>query len=123
MVDGRVFERYSAPLIGEEGEHFGRLWSYRDITQRRNLENQLFQAQKVEAVGQLTAGVAHNFNNMLQGITSNVELALGTEDSRTYLEASLAAANRAAGIVRQLILYAREDVPTDRASFDVASLI
>ena len=123
LVDGRVFERYSAPLIGEDGEYIGRLWSFRDITERRSLENQLRQAQKMEAVGQLTAGVAHNFNNMLQGIMSNVESAAAVDDGTTYLEASLTAAQRAANMVRQLMLYARQADPSDRAPCDLAPVI
>ena len=123
LLDGRVFERYSAPLISEEGEYYGRLWSYRDITERRSLENQLRQAQKMEAVGQLTAGVAHNFNNMLQGIMSNVENAAEVEDGATYLEASLTAARRAATMVRQLMLYARQADPSDRAQCDLVPVI
>ncbi len=123
LEDGRVFERYSAPLIGEDGEYYGRLWSYRDITERRSLKNQLQQAQKMEAVGQLTAGVAHNFNNMLQGIMSNVENAAEVEDGATYLEASLTAARRAATMVRQLMLYARQADPSDRAQCDLVPVI
>ncbi len=83
-----------------------------DITERRKLEEQLRQFQKMEAVGQLAGGVAHDFNNMLGVIIGYAELALGKitpEDSlRKNLEGILAAASRSAEITRQLLAFARK---------------
>jgi len=80
-----------------------------DITARKQLEEQLLQSQKMEAVGELTAGIAHNFNNLLQGIMGNIQLAL--MDAPLSLEPLLRDAEstgqRAADMVRQLMVFAR----------------
>jgi signal transduction histidine kinase/HAMP domain-containing protein/ActR/RegA family two-component response regulator len=85
-----------------------------DITERLNLEEQLRQSQKMESVGQLAAGVAHDFNNMLtiiQGHSSSLlaKLTLPPEvlDS---VQAVYFAAERAAGLTRQLLMFSRKNV-------------
>jgi PAS domain S-box-containing protein len=86
----------------------------RDVTERKTLEEQLRQAQKMEAVGQLAGGVAHDFNNLLTAIIGNAELLLReieAEDSRRLdvLEINRAA-HRAATLVRQLLAFSRKQV-------------
>lgn len=69
--DGRTLERCSRPQrIGQQ--IVGQVWSYRDITERRKLESQLQQAQKLEAVGQLAAGIAHELNTPAQFVGDNL---------------------------------------------------
>ncbi|MFD1109043.1 PAS domain S-box protein [Pseudoroseomonas ludipueritiae] len=76
-------------------------------------EESLRQAQKMEAVGQLTGGIAHDFNNMLQGILSGIDMArrqIGqghAEGAGRFLEAAHGAAERAAGLTRRLLAFAR----------------
>ncbi len=83
-----------------------------DITERKKLEEQLRQAQKMEAVGQLAGGVAHDFNNMLGVIIGYAELALGKADRddslRKNLEGILAAGFRSSEITQQLLAFARK---------------
>jgi signal transduction histidine kinase/CheY-like chemotaxis protein/HAMP domain-containing protein len=89
-----------------------------DITARLNLEEQLLQAQKMESIGQLAAGVAHDFNNMLtiiQGHTSKLLMNPGLPD--TVQDAVLAvygAAERAAGLTRQLLMFSRKNIMQPR---------
>ena len=79
-----------------------------EVAERRHAEEQLRQSQRLEAVGQLAAGVAHNFNNLLQGIIGSLDIALG--DQRNNIKPHLLDAQetslRAAEIVKQLLLFA-----------------
>ena len=86
----------------------------RDITERLSLEDQLRQAQKMEAVGQLAGGVAHDFNNLLTIVQGHVSLLLNREDihadAQESLQQVLAAAERAASLTRQLLTFSRKQV-------------
>ena len=85
----------------------------RDVTERKLLEDQLRQSQKMEAVGQLTGGLAHDFNNMLTGVIGGVELAQRRlaqgrmEDAAEFMDAARAAASRAASLTHRLLAFSR----------------
>lgn len=112
LKDGRIFERYSQPQrIGEIA--VGRVWSFRDVTQARHMEQELRQSQKMEAVGLLAGGVAHDFNNLLMLISgylsqlaSDSALAAG---HRSVVEQLLAITKRGAALTRQLLAFSRKD--------------
>ena len=108
--DGRIFERYSRPQrVG--GKSVGRVWSFRDITQQRQLEQQFFQAQKMESVGTLAGGIAHDFNNILGGILGYASLMKSkiTEDHVFFkhVDTIEKGAMRAAELTAQLLAFAR----------------
>ena len=88
------------------------LVTMRDITEHKRLEAQLRQAQKMDAVGRLAGGVAHDFNNMLGVIIGRAELALRKLDPANPLFAALQeiqkAAGRSADLTRQLLAFARK---------------
>jgi PAS domain S-box-containing protein len=96
-----------------------------DVTARRRLEEQLRQAQKMEAVGQLTAGLAHNFNNLLAAIIPSVQLARRDPagDADCHLRDAEYAALRAAELVRELVLFAHPRKNVAKAPVDVARLL
>lgn len=85
-----------------------------DITERKLLEDQLRQAQKMEAIGQLAGAVAHDFNNILAAILMQAEVASAVEDLPTDVEESLVeirnCAERAANLTRQLLVFSRRQV-------------
>jgi PAS domain S-box-containing protein len=83
-----------------------------DITERKKLENQLFQAQKMEAIGQLASGIAHDFNNILTviiGFSTLIEMDMDKDDpQKANLSNVLAAADRAADLTRSLLTFSRK---------------
>jgi PAS domain S-box-containing protein len=98
-----------------EGGKVARIWgTQRDITENRLLEDQLRQAQKMEAVGRLAGGVAHDFNNLLMVIGGHGELlrdeARGQGNMSKHAEAILKAADRAGRLTRQLLAFGRKQV-------------
>jgi PAS domain S-box-containing protein len=84
----------------------------RDITERKQLQAQFLQSQRMESIGRLAGGVAHDFNNLLTAIMGNLELALDTLPDDHIVHDDLAeaqkAGNRAAGLTRQLLAFARK---------------
>ena len=87
-----------------------------DITRHKHLEEQLRQAHKAEAIGQLAGGIAHDFNNILGGILGFTELAMGKiagnpTKAESYMQRVLQAGNRAKDLVGQILRFSRQDVP------------
>jgi two-component system, cell cycle sensor histidine kinase and response regulator CckA len=112
--DGRTFE---VELISHELEYAGKrvgLAVAQDISERRHLESQLRQAQKMEAVGRLAGGVAHDFNNLLMVIKGHTELLLNALDSSDDLARKIEqidkSADRASSLTRQLLAFSRRQV-------------
>ena len=109
-TDGRILECSYVPM--EMGEQLCRhLWLYTDITERKLLEAQFFQAQRMEAVGRLAGGVAHDFNNVLTSIKGYANLAKNAlpKDSlvRKDVEQVIRSSDRAINVVKQLLAFSR----------------
>ncbi|KVO99210.1 hybrid sensor histidine kinase/response regulator [Burkholderia ubonensis] len=106
LRDRRILEFHCQPL--PDG---GWVAVCRDLTSRRAVEAELRQAQKMDVLGQLTGGVAHDFNNFLVAILGNLELLLprldGQHDAQTMAERARRAAERASRLTRRLLAFAR----------------
>lgn len=107
----RTFLTTKAPLRDGNGKVIGIMGIARDITERQQLEEQLRQAQKMEAVGQLAGGVAHDFNNLLTAISGYSELLIAElgEDSKAKedVEHIRGMCRKGADLVRQLLAFSR----------------
>ena len=112
--DGTLFEEEAtiSPVRDAAGQVVNYVAAKRDITGERALEQQLFHAQKMEAVGRLASGIAHDFNNLLGVITGYGELlrdGMFDEDPlRDHVLQILTAANRAAASTQQLLAFGRK---------------
>jgi two-component system, cell cycle sensor histidine kinase and response regulator CckA len=104
----------AVPILNQNGDIVQWMGVHTDITMRKRLETQLFQSQKLETVGKLAGGVAHEFNSILTAILGQSELLLGDLPPGSPLVKSAAeiskAAGRAATLTRQLLAYGRKQV-------------
>ncbi len=113
-ADGTPFWNalFIGPIFDKDGKLLYFFASQMDITARRQTQESYLQAQKMEAIGQLTAGMAHDFNNLLQVINGNLEVALISlgkpDDARAALERAQRAAMRAGKLTQQLLTFARK---------------
>jgi PAS domain S-box-containing protein len=116
--DGKLvlLETSGVPVFDSAGHFRGYRGVDRDVTDRKRLEEQLRQAQKLEAVGQLAGGVAHDFNNILAAIMMQLGLIQMSpnldEETRIALKDLGVEAERAANLTRQLLLFSRRAVRT-----------
>lgn len=114
----RILRREGEAVVNSQGKLVGLIGTVQDVTdiraaetKRLELEEQLRQTQKLEALGLLTGGIAHDFNNLLAVMVGNLELAVNRQKRGVLAldldEASLKAAIRGAGLTRQLLSFAR----------------
>jgi len=104
----------SAPVRDSQGSIVAAVATLHDVTERMQLEQQLRQAQKMEAIGRLAGGVAHDFNNLLTIISGYAQMlfdSLSPQDAtRRDVEPIIEAANRAAVLTRQLLTFSRRQI-------------
>jgi PAS domain S-box-containing protein len=116
QVDGqdRWVHTVKVPFRDEQGRVNGVLVVFEDITERKRLEEQFRQSQKMEAVGRLAGGVAHDFNNLLTAILGYCELLLSDCDPDDPRHADIAEIQKAglsaAGLTRQLLAFSRKQI-------------
>jgi two-component system cell cycle sensor histidine kinase/response regulator CckA len=102
------------PITGVVGAVMG---SVQDITERKQLEEQLLQAQKLEALARLSGGIAHDFNNLLAVVMGSISLLserAHTDEARACCAAIQEAAERGAELTRSLLVFARRDTGSPR---------
>ena len=127
-ADNRIVElRVSAALLHDRGSSVaGVLFIAHDVGRTKELESKLLQAQKMEAIGQLTGGIAHDFNNLLAVIYGNLETLKDDSDlkpeARLQVDGGLKAARHGANLTRRLLAFSRQQklAPAD---VDVGALV
>jgi PAS domain S-box-containing protein len=124
-VDGVTLDAWCSPLQDADGQVTGVLGVAVDVTERRRMQEQMQQHERLAAVGQLAGGIAHDFNNFLMTIVFYAHLLLrdkhATPDIVSVAETIVGEANRAADLVRQVLDFSRRSVmetqPVDLAAF------
>ncbi len=105
-----------APIRNSKGKITGVVLVFNDQTERRDLQDQLLQAQKMDAIGLLAGGVAHDFNNMIGVILGYAIMLeqnfLPTDPSYKKIKAIISAAERSANLTKQLLAFARKQIIT-----------
>ncbi len=114
------------PLRAHDGATVGVLGVYQDITERKKLEEQLSQAQKMEALGRLSGGVAHDFNNLLTVIHGGAQLLASvppeSPDAPQLIRDIVEATERATGLTRQLLAFSRRQ-PGNVETLDLNAVV
>jgi len=107
-----LLDTLKTPYFGSNGEQLGLIGISRDITEQRQTEEQLLQAQKMEGIGTLVGGIAHDFNNMLAGMMGNLYLishdASLSSDGLAKIERINELCERATNMIAQLLTFARK---------------
>jgi PAS domain S-box-containing protein len=112
--EGRVIQIETSVVLlkNPDGTPWGAISSSRDITDRKRLEEQVRQSQKMEAIGTLAGGIAHDFNNILGAIIGYTELSKDLSEGNSDLERNLSqvlkAADRAKNLVQQILAFSRK---------------
>ncbi len=122
----RVIADSGAPIVDAGGSTVGVVLVFRDITEKIRLETELRHAHKMEAIGNLAGGIAHEFNNVLGIIIGNAELAIGDLDTWHPVAENLneikTASLRAKDVVKQLLAFSRK-METKREPVDVRVIV
>ncbi len=121
----RLWDGTVARWLTSDGTPRGFVANMRDVTEQVSLEDQLRQAQKMEAVGRLAGGVAHDFNNLLTAIGGYAELArakLDGEEAAAEIDGVIDAAKKAANLTAQLLAFSRRQVLSPH-TFDLGEVI
>jgi len=110
----RIVHDVAHPHFDNDGRLYKYIGTTHDVTERRELEAQLLQAQKLESIGQLAGGIAHDFNNLLIPIMGYAELAktgLAPDDQRShFINEIIEAATRAASLTQQILAFSRKQI-------------
>jgi PAS domain S-box-containing protein len=122
----RVISDSAAPIFDSDKKIIGVILIFRDVTEKIKLQKQIIQSQKMEALGTLAGGIAHDLNNILSAIMGYTELALDSveQDSQLYnnLQEVFHAGNRAKDLVKQILTFSRQ-TELDRKPIQVRHIV
>jgi PAS domain S-box-containing protein len=120
-----TYDAIFLPLCDQNGKVTGVLGDARDISEHRRVESLLRQSQKMDALGHLAGGVAHDFNNVLGGLLGSLELLedeVGTERGKALLASCVRSIDRGKSLIKRLLAYARQQ-PMVSIDLDINALI
>jgi len=121
-----VVEDSAAPVRDRASNLIGAVIVFRDVTEKRRLEQELLKAERLQSLGVLAGGLAHDFNNLLTAVLGHVSMAkleLGpSNEAHQWLVDAEAAAHRATGLTRQLLTFAKGGAPVRRTA-SVAAIL
>ncbi|SDY75648.1 PAS domain S-box protein [Halopenitus persicus] len=121
LADGRVYDRYTTPVTGADGAHYGRLWMFRDVTERKHRERRL--ERQAEQFDELASVVSHDLQTPLATVRGRLELALEADDA-DHIEAAMRALDRADELREDLVSVLRSrDVVSETGTVDLATLV
>ncbi|UFS70079.1 PAS domain S-box protein [Geomonas sp. RF6] len=107
-----------APILDRERQILGVVLVFRDVTEKKAIEEELFKARKLESLGILAGGIAHDFNNLLTGIMGNISLARmqmsQDELAAPYLERAQQASERSRELTQQLLTFSKGGTPVKK---------
>ena len=110
----RIVHDIAHPYFDNDGQLYKYIGTTHDVTERRELEAQLLQVQKLDSIGRLAGGIAHDFNNLLIPIMGYAELAkagLAPDDQRSlFINEIIEAAGRAASLIQQILAFSRKQI-------------
>lgn len=116
----RVIADSAAPIRGKNSTIIGVVLIFRDITEKKKMEDELMKARKLESIGILAGGIAHDFNNLLTGILGNVSLAKACPEDHEMLSRCLTNAEkatlRARDLTQQLLTFSKGGAPVLRTA-------
>jgi PAS domain S-box-containing protein len=121
----RIFNMNSSFNRDSEGRILGIVGSMKDVTELRDIEKKLSQAEKMEAIGTLAGGIAHDFNNILSAIIGYTQLgidALDEERRKRYLNQVLKSGERAKNLTSQILAFSRQD-KQERSPIEVGGIV
>jgi PAS domain S-box-containing protein len=115
-----------APILSKDSTVIGAVLVFRDVTERKNLEDRLNKSEKIESLGVLAGGIAHDFNNLLNSIIANIDIGLRFADPDSDLQKSLARAQKASTkakeLTQQLLTFSKGGAPVKKLA-SIADLI
>ncbi|HTX22023.1 MAG TPA: CHASE domain-containing protein [Candidatus Aquilonibacter sp.] len=116
----RAIADSAAPIRGKDGKVTGTVLVFRDVTEKRKIEAQMFKESKLESVGLLAGGIAHDFNNMLAAIVGNLSLTrlpgMSHEEQMNLMAEAEKGAMRARDLTQQLLTFARGGAPIKKTT-------
>lgn len=108
----KIISENGSPIFNHEKKYIGSVIVFRDVTERQRLEDELRQSQKLESIGQLAGGVAHDFNNMLAAILGSAELLSNhikkEAELKQYTDIIIKAAEKASDLTHKLLAFSRK---------------